>query len=53
MKLKIRARETFVCPICAWRVTEGNDVHARIMFREHMKREHFIKSNNLKLLKAI
>lgn len=46
---KVKARETFVCPICKWRVTEGIETRARTEFRFHMKYTHQVKGKRLKL----
>lgn len=50
-KYTIRARETFICPLCKWRVTDGLETSARLEMRSHFKHEHKIKGNRLKLRK--
>jgi uncharacterized protein YlaI len=48
----LRAHETFMCPICRWRVTSSRETSARLEMRFHFKHEHKISGNRLKLLKA-
>ena len=47
----VKARETFVCPICHWRVTGSQETAARSEFRFHMKHEHNVKGTELRLNK--
>ncbi len=51
---KLRARETFSCPICHWRVTANAHTYtsSRTAIREHMKYEHQISFRRVKLLKS-
>lgn len=39
----ITALTYWVCPICAWRARD------RVLFREHMKNQHVIGFNRIKL----
>ena len=45
----LHAAETFICPICRWRVTDGKETSARLEIRFHFKHEHKIKGTRLKL----
>jgi len=44
-KYSIRAIAYYVCPICHWRT------RSKLEIREHLKYEHQIRGNNVKLLK--
>jgi len=48
---KIKAVELFKCPICHWRVSDSKDTKARTEMRWHMKHEHQIGGNQVRLLK--